>query len=66
MADFTTLLNKGHRAYIDLYVKKRKFGDCEGCEKRDLLVEFVEDSNSDFIFRLCPNCYRKALLELVK
>lgn len=57
MADFTTILNKGKKRFIDKYLKKRFFGRCEGCEERfDLLIQFY-DKHEDYTWKLCHVCY---------
>jgi hypothetical protein len=57
MASFTTLLNRGRKKYQDKYLKKRKFGKCEGCENPNLLIEYrVKQGDKDY-FLLCDFCY---------
>lgn len=57
MADFTTLLNRGHKYYIDKNVKNRKFGKCEGCNKMCLLMEYIEAFDPKVKILLCDFCY---------
>jgi len=58
MTDFTTLLNRGHRRYIDKHLKKRSFGKCEMCDKRALLVSGTQRDGGDVIcWELCERCY---------
>ena len=61
MTDFTTLLNRGHRRYIDTYQKRRKFGRCEGCEKPVLLLEYCDPFDRNVKMLLCECCYAELL-----
>jgi hypothetical protein len=61
MTNFTTLSNRGHRRYIDTYMKKRKFGRCDGCEKPVLLLEYCDPDNRDAKMLLCEHCYTELL-----
>ena len=56
MVDFTTILKRGQRRYIDKYLKKRKFGRCEGCEQYVLLIEYCEQKTNASLW-LCELCY---------
>jgi len=60
MTDFTTLLDRGHRRYKDKYLKKRKFGRCEGCEKPALLLEYCDPCDCTVLL-LCEHCYAELL-----
>lgn len=62
MVDFTTLLNRGHKRYIEKHVRRRKFGKCEGCQSPALLIEYIDTEDSDFKWSLCNQCYDKMLL----
>lgn len=57
MTDFTTLLNRGHKRYVDKYLKRRKFGKCEGCDKPALLLEYCDPFDPDIKTHLCERCY---------
>jgi hypothetical protein len=57
MTDFTTILKRGQRRYIDKYLKKRKFGRCEGCEQHALLIEYSDVEQSNAALLLCEYCY---------
>jgi len=64
MADFTQLLNRGHRRYIDKYLKKRDFGRCEVCDTRALLVKPTQKIDGDSVdWKLCNRCYDKFVRE---
>jgi len=64
MADFTTLMNRGHRRYIDKNLKKRFFGKCEGCERRALLVIGTQTVEGDSLeWNLCSKCYDKFVVD---
>lgn len=59
--DFTTLLNKGHKRYIEKHVRPRKLGRCEGCQDYCLLIDFELDEEDDFVWKLCNRCYDRFL-----
>ena len=61
MTDFTTLLNRGHKRYVDTYGKRRKFGRCEGCEKPVLLLEYCDPDDHNVKMLLCERCYTELL-----
>ncbi len=64
MASFTALLNRAHRRYIDKYMRPRKFGACEACDKRTLLVNLVQRDGPDSIeWDLCESCYDSLVSE---
>lgn len=63
MVDFTKLLNRGHRQYIDKHMKKRKFGKCEGCDAHALLISLVDRDDAEYEWKLCNSCYNEGLLE---
>jgi len=54
MTNFTTLLNRGIQKHKDKNLKKRFFGSCEGCQKRNLLIEFIDEDSQ---WSLCDFCY---------
>ena len=56
MADFTILLNRGHRRFIDKYVRKRRFGKCEACDKPALLIKY-HDVSGNALWHVCEFCY---------
>ena len=64
MVDFITLLNRGKRKYIDKYMKKRKFGKCEGCDTPALLLTLSQSDDSGW--RLCESCYGEAIIEIIE
>lgn len=57
MANFTSLLNKGKRRFLDKYLKIRKFGKCEGCSRPSLLIEYVDVKSPQDSLKLCEFCY---------
>lgn len=60
MASFTALLNRAHRRFIDKCLHKRGFGACEACERRSLLIHYVQRDGSDVCeWDLCEACYNK-------
>jgi hypothetical protein len=59
MTNFTTLLNRGKRKYIDKYLKKRIFGKCDNCGDPLLLIQYI--SKTDITVYLCDHCYNKAI-----
>jgi hypothetical protein len=61
MPDFTSILNKGKRRFIDKYLKQRKFGKCEGCSKPSLLIEYKDEQDSKSSLMLCEYCYTAIL-----
>ncbi len=63
MTNFTTILNRGKRQYIDKYLKKRIFGKCEGCGKPNLLIQYAAPEEPDTTFKLCEYCYSKMIKE---
>lgn len=64
--DMTSILNKGHRRYIDKWMKKRRFGKCEACDKRSLLIRTVQTIDNESIeWNLCNKCYNKFIDEEV-
>ena len=64
MSDFTTLVNRGIRRYVDKYLKKRDFGRCEECDARALLIRFMwEDDGSSTELGLCNRCYDEFVQE---
>jgi len=60
MSNFTELLEKGKRRFIDKYLKKRKFERCEGCGRPTLLIEY-KDENAKIGLMLCDYCYTSLL-----
>jgi hypothetical protein len=57
-------MNKGHKRYIEKYMKKRFFGKCEACEKRALLIKTIQRVDSELIeWSLCNQCYDQFLKE---
>ena len=60
MSNFTTILNRGIRRYIDKYMKKRNFGHCEGCKEFDLLIEYEEIVDRS-VWAICEKCYTELL-----
>lgn len=64
MSDFTKLVNRGIRRYVDKYLKKRDFGRCEECNTRTLLIRFTwEVDGSSTELSLCNNCYDEFVQE---
>lgn len=63
MTDFTTILKRGQRRYIDKYLKKRKFGRCEGCEQYALLIEYGDQEQANVSLMLCESCYTMIINE---
>ena len=62
--DFTTLLNKGHKRYIEKHVRSRKLGRCEGCQDYCLLIKYeIEDEEYDIEWKLCNRCYDKFIFQ---
>jgi len=58
MVDFTTILKRGQKRFIDKYLKKRKFGRCEGCEQYALLINYSEQQDqANASLLLCERCY---------
>ncbi|MFA5048763.1 MAG: hypothetical protein WC516_07090 [Patescibacteria group bacterium] len=57
MSNFTSLLDKGKRRYVDKYLRPRKFGKCEGCSKPALLIEYKDAQDSKASLLLCEHCY---------
>ncbi len=67
MVSFTALLNRAHRRYVDKYLRRREFGACEACDKRTLLVKFVQRDGTDTIeWDLCEGCYDTMVDEEIK
>jgi hypothetical protein len=67
MSDFTSLVNRGIRRYVDKYLKKRDFGRCEECGARALLVRFVwEDDGASTEVGLCNGCYDEFVNEAIE
>jgi hypothetical protein len=60
MVNFTTLIKRGKRSFIDKYLKKRHFGRCYGCEGLRLLIEYFDKENT---LLLCEKCYNTLLNE---
>jgi len=58
--DFVTLLNRGHKSYIEKYLKPRKNGTCDDCECYALLISTFLDSD---IWNLCEKCYSEVIKE---
>lgn len=56
LPDFTTILNKGIRRYIDKNIKRRVFGKCEACGKPAMLINF-NPTGEDISWKLCEFCY---------
>lgn len=61
--DFTDLLNRGHKRYVEKHVRQRKFGPCEMCEHYDLLIPYKDEENEEFVFRLCNRCYDRIIFQ---
>ena len=57
MTKFTTLINRGHRRFIDKYVRKRNFGKCEQCGDFALLISYVDPADQEARWDLCEFCY---------
>jgi hypothetical protein len=67
MSDFTTLVNRGIRRYVDKYLKRREFGRCEECGARALLVRLtLEEDGSSEEFGLCNGCYDEFVQETIE
>lgn len=63
MTDFTTLLNRGHKMYVEKHVKKRVCGRCTGCETYALLIIYTDPEDGETTFDLCNSCYEKLTFE---
>ena len=65
MSDFTKLLNRGIRRYVDKYTKRREFGRCDECGARALLVQAVWDDadGGSMEVGLCNDCYDEFVRE---
>lgn len=61
MTDFTTILNRGHRMYIDKNCRSRKLGRCDGCNEYHLLIRYKDETADDFYWNLCNSCYEKLI-----
>lgn len=61
MTNFTTLLNRGKRKFIDKHLKKRVFGKCEACERPDLLIQYADPDEPEGTFKLCNHCYTEMI-----
>ena len=62
MSDFTTILKRGQRRYVDKYMKKRKFGKCDGCQTPALLIKYEEGSSDpEATWNVCEFCYTELL-----
>lgn len=61
MMDFTDLLNRGHRRYIDKYLRPRRLGRCDGCNHYALLIQHLDPVDKDFSWELCHQCYEKII-----
>jgi len=62
MSDFTTILKRGQRRYIDKYMKKRKFGKCDGCQTPALLIHYEEGaSDPEAAWNVCEFCYTELI-----
>jgi len=68
MSDFTTLVNRGIRRYVDKYLKRRDFGRCEECGARALLIGFAweDDDGSITELGLCNGCYDEFVKEAIE
>lgn len=55
--DFTELLNRGHKRYIEKHTRSRKLGRCEGCEAYAPLIEHTDEEDPDMPWKLCDRCY---------
>jgi hypothetical protein len=64
MSDFTTILKRGQRRFRDKYLKRRKFGKCDGCQSPALLIEY-EDVNApdrtEAVWKVCEFCYTELI-----
>ncbi len=66
MADFTSLMNKGHKRYIEKFMTKRYFGKCESCDRRALLIKTIQVVDNEKIeWNLCNQCYDQFIREEV-
>jgi hypothetical protein len=63
MIDFTKLLNRGHRYFIDKIVKKRKYGRCEWCDEYSLLIQYINATDNEIIMLVCEKCYNDMLIQ---
>ena len=63
MIDFTKLLNRGHKYYIDKVVKKRKFGRCEACDNYSLMIQYVGGESDGEIMLICEKCYNDFVIK---
>ena len=66
MSNFTEILNKGHKRYIEKFMKKRFFGKCESCQKRALLIKTIQKVDGEKIeWNLCNQCYEQFIRDEV-
>ena len=64
LANFTTILERGHRKFIDQNLKKRSFGDCKNCETFHLLISTTlkdKKTKEELEMMLCEECYNTFL-----
>lgn len=66
MTDFTTLLNRGHKMYVERHIKKKKCGRCNGCENYALLIHYTDPKDKEYVWDLCNGCYEKLIFEAEK
>jgi hypothetical protein len=64
MATFTTIMERGHKKFIDQNLKKRIFGDCENCSGFHLLISTTllsVKTNEKMEIKICEECYNTIL-----
>jgi hypothetical protein len=66
MSDFTTILKRGQKRYRDKYLKKRKFGRCDGCQWPALLIEYEDLSDPESVWKVCEACYTELINNEIK
>jgi hypothetical protein len=67
MSDFTSLVNRGIRRYVDKYLRRRDFGRCDDCDARALLIRFLwKDGSMSTEMALCNGCYDKLVKEAIE
>lgn len=62
MTDFTTIMDRGHRKFIDKHMKKRNFGACDNCEDFNLLIQATlkvkkNTKYDEMEIKVCETCY---------
>lgn len=64
MTSFTTIMERGHRKFIDSILKRRVFGDCNNCEEFHLLISTTPKdlkTKEELEIQICEECYNTFL-----